>query len=124
MADISHLWGNDLSIGATGDLALSSGDGLTQQRVLRRLLTSPGDYIWQLNYGAGLPGMVGQPEQVAATQAIIRSQIFNEVTVATSPEPVISVTGSQAGEVAANIQYVDAQSGGTQVLSFPVGSQI
>jgi len=46
MSDISHLWGNDLTIGPTGDLAVASNDGLTQQRVLRRLLTSVGDYIW------------------------------------------------------------------------------
>ncbi len=122
MADISHLWGNDLAVGATGDLALSSDDALTQQRVLRRLLTGAGDYIWQVDFGAGLPGLVGQPEQMAATQAVIRSQIFNETGVATSPEPVITIAGNQTGEVFVDIRYVDANSGATQALSFPVGS--
>lgn len=122
MSDISHLWANDLAIGPTGDIALASGDGLTQQRVLRRLLTSIGDYIWQLTYGAGLPGMVGQPENSAAIKAIIRSQIFNEPSVATTPEPTITVTADQSGSTYVSILYVDAQSGATQVLSFPLGS--
>ena len=54
MSDISHQWGSDLSIGPTGDFALVSGAILGQQRVLRRLLTNPGDYIWHPDYGAGL----------------------------------------------------------------------
>jgi len=116
------LWGNDLTIGPTGDLAVASNDGLTQQRVLRRLLTSVGDYIWQLTYGAGLPGMVGQTQQISATKAIIRSQIFNEASIATVPEPVITVTADQTGGVYASIVYVDAESGATQSLSFPVGT--
>ena len=48
MADISHTFGADLSLSATGDLLCVTGDTLTQQRVLRRLLTNAGDYIWQL----------------------------------------------------------------------------
>ena len=54
MPDINHLWGNDLAFSATGDLATADVPTLTQQRVLRRLLTNPGDYIWELDYGAGL----------------------------------------------------------------------
>jgi len=121
MSDISHLWGTDISIGPTGDLAVASSDALTQQRVLRRLLTSVGDYIWQLTFGAGLPGMVGKTQQIAFTKAIIRSQIFNESSVATLPEPVISVRADQSGGVYVAILYVDAQSGVTQSLSFSVG---
>ena len=122
MSDVSHLWGNDVSVGPTGDVAMASGDALTRQRVLRRMLTSVGDYIWQLSYGAGLPGMVGQTQKISATKAIIRSQIFNEPSVATSPEPVINVTADQSGGVYVSILYVDVQSGTTQALSFPVGA--
>jgi hypothetical protein len=122
MVDISHLWGNDLMVGATGDLAVASTGTLTQQRVLRRLLTSVGGYIWQLTYGAGLPGMVGQPHQVTAIKAVVRSQIFNEASVAEIPEPVIDVSDNQSGVVQVNILYVDAQTGATQSLSFPVGN--
>ena len=125
MADISHLWGYDLSLGPTGDLAAASGALLGQQRVLRRLLTSPGDYIWQPDYGAGLARFIGQPGNIMQIRAIIRSQIFKEPAVARSPEPVIDVQAAPngaEGAVYVNIRYVDAPSGQTQVLSFSVSA--
>jgi len=122
MSDVSHLWGGDLSIGPTGDLAVASGTSLTEQRVLRRLLTTVGDYIWQLGYGAGLPSMVGETEAASAVKAVIRSQIFNEPTVAVMPEPVIITTADQSGQLSVGITYADANNGTTQTLSFPVGS--
>ena len=41
MPDLTHFWGNDLSWSSTGDLAVTNAPSLTQQRVLRRLLTTP-----------------------------------------------------------------------------------
>ena len=122
MIDVAHLWGGDLMIGATGDLATVTADTRVQQRVLRRLLTNAGDYIWQLTYGAGLPAMVGAPMNVAATRSVIRSQIFNESGVAQVPEPVIAMTGDPSGSVQVSISYADAISGVTQLLALPVGS--
>jgi len=121
--DLSHQWGSDLSVGPTGDLALVSGSLLGQQRVLRRLMTNPGDYIWQLGYGAGLARFIGQPGNASQIQAVIRSQIFKEPAVARTPEPDIGVqfdpTGG-TGIVYVQIRYVDAPTGQTQVLSFSV----
>lgn len=124
MPDLSHQWGSDLMIGVTGDLATTTGPQLGQQRVLRRLLTNPGDYIWQLDFGAGLGRFIGQPANVLQIRALIRSQIFKEAAVARVPEPVIDVEVSPAGAVGTvyvHIRYVDAPSGETQVLSFSVG---
>ena len=45
MYDIFHEWGSDLVVGSGGDLALASGSAVVSQRVCRRLLTNPGDYI-------------------------------------------------------------------------------
>ena len=59
MWDATLVWGGDLTINATGDLQLSTGTQLGQQRVLRRLLTNAADYIWQPDYGAGLGQFVG-----------------------------------------------------------------
>jgi hypothetical protein len=121
--DLSHLWGTDLSTGPTGDLALVSGSMLGQQRVLRRLMTNPGDYVWQLGYGAGLAQFVGQPANASQIRAVIRSQIFKEAAVARTPEPDIDVqfdpTGG-TGTIYVQIRYVDAPSAQTQVLSFSV----
>ena len=125
MADIAHQWGSDLTINSTGDLTSASGASLAQQRVLRRLLTSPGDYIWQLDYGAGLARFIGQPGNALKIKAVIRSQIFREASVARTPEPIIDVSfgpAGAAGTVYVHIRYVDAVSGQTQLLAFSVGA--
>lgn len=120
MADVAHQWGADLATGPTGDLLLAAGSGLAQQRVLRRLLTSPGDYIWQPDYGAGLARFIGQPGDAAKIQAVIRSQIFKEAAVSRSPEPVIDVQIGSDGVVYVHLRYVEAPTGQTQTLSFSV----
>src|ERR1700739_2552633 len=120
MADISHTFCADLSLSATGDLLCVTGDMLTQQRVLRRLLTNAGDYIWQLAYGAGLGQMVGQPANAAAIENIIRSQIFREASVAQVPAPVVTTSVNSDGTVTVTIQYADAVTGGGSTLTFQV----
>ena len=120
MADISHTFGGDLSLSATGDLLCEDGDTLTQQRVLRRLLTNAGDYIWQLPYGAGLGQMVGLPAKQAAIENIIRSQIFAENAVAQVPAPVVTTTVNTDGTVNVKIIYADAVTGASSTLSFKV----
>lgn len=121
MADLSHEFGAELATGPTGDLALVAGVTLGRQRVLRRLLTNPGDYIWQPDYGAGLAQFVGQPVAAERIRAVVRSQIFKEAAVARTPEPVIEVQAGSDGRVLVAIRYADAPSGETQLLSFPVG---
>ncbi len=125
MTDAAHQWGSDLSIGAGGDIATVAGAVLGQQRVLRRLLTNPGDYIWQLDYGAGLARFIGQPANPSQIRAVIRSQIFKEAAVARQPEPVIEVQvapGGSAGAVYVDIRYVDSESSQTQIISFSVSA--
>ena len=122
MQDAALLWGGDLSATLTGDVALAAGTTLGQQRVLRRLLTNPGDYIWHLEYGAGLAQFIGQPCNVAAINATIRSQIFMESSVARLPEPIIDVQNDQNGSVYVYIRYVDSETGATQILAFSVSA--
>jgi phage baseplate assembly protein W len=122
MADVAHVWGSDLQLSASGDLATVSDDAETQQRILHRLLTNAGDYIWELAYGAGLPVYVGQPINVDAIGAVIRQQMAYESTVATSPEPVVTALSTTNGTLTVTIQYADAATGATQILSFPVSA--
>jgi len=125
MSDIAHQWGSDLEFGPTGDVAIVAGSALGQQRVLRRLLTNPLDYIWQPSYGAGLAGFIGQPANALQIRATIRSQIFKEAAVVQNPEPTIDVTlspGGAAEDVYVHIRYVYAQTGQTQVLTFSVST--
>jgi phage baseplate assembly protein W len=121
MADLAHGFGADLTIGPTGDLAVSDGAALTRERVLRRLLTNPGDYLWQLDYGAGLAQFVGQPASAARIRAVVRGQIFKEAAVARSPEPVVQARDDNAGGLAVQLRYGDAAGGQPQLLTFSVG---
>ena len=121
MPDAFHQYGGDLAIGAGGDLSVADAALLGQQRVLRRLLTNPGDYLWNPSYGAGLARFVGQPASAARIRSVIRSQIFQEAAVARQPEPVIAVRVAVDGSVIADVRYADSASGQTQVLSFSVG---
>ncbi|HUB48679.1 MAG TPA: hypothetical protein VMB73_27185 [Acetobacteraceae bacterium] len=125
MGDVDHQWGSDLSFGPTGDVAVVSGAAMGQERVLRRLLTNPLDYIWQPTYGAGLAAFVGSPTNSTRIQSVIRSQIFKETTVARDPEPTINISinpGGSTGDVYVQVFYVDAPTGQTQVMTFSVGS--
>jgi hypothetical protein len=125
MTDLSHQWGSDLSLGPTGDLALASGSEEGQQRILRRLLTNPLDYIWQPQYGAGLASFVGEPADSLRIRARVRGQISREPAVARSPEPNISVEIPASGTGASiylHILYSDAATGHPQLLDLPLGA--
>ena len=122
MSDAALLWGDDIGASPVGDIALTDSTVLGQQRLLRRLLTNKGDYVWNLDYGAGLGQFVGSPVDVARINSAIRSQIFLENVVARSPEPVIEVSGQLDGGVYVSIRYVDAANLTSQVLSFTVSA--
>jgi hypothetical protein len=119
MPDIAHVYGGDLAVSANGDLLLTDSVDLSNQRILRRLLTNPGDYIWHPEYGAGLPKMIGMPIDVDSVKAIIVSQIFLEATVQRSPQPIITVQSFPNG-MFVQITYTEADSGQTVTLSFDV----
>ena len=121
MPDLSHTFGGDLAVSANGDLLTADSLSLSQQRVLRRLLTNPGDYIWQPNYGAGLPAMIGQPISVAAVQSTIIAQMYLERTVMRNPAPVVTVSPLANG-MFVQIQYTEADSQLPTVLRFSVNN--
>ena len=75
MYDIFHQWGSDLTVSSSGDLAISAGSDTVSQRVYRRLLTNPGDYIWNLDYGGGFAQFVGTPTNNTDIEAVIRTQL-------------------------------------------------
>jgi phage baseplate assembly protein W len=120
--DLDNNFGQDLILAAGNDLANVSDVTKSQQRVLRRLLTSPGDYIWHPTYGAGLPAYVGKAltnDVYAAIQSTIISQIFLEASVAKTPTPVIKLQTIQHG-LLVQINYTVNPSGQPVVLAFTV----
>jgi hypothetical protein len=120
MADLALTYGGDLAFGINGDLSLVSDTALTEQRVLRRLLTNPGDYIWQLSYGGGLGAFVGVAGLASRIGANARAQLQFEARVAQSPAPVIQSTEDPISGVSLSIRYNDAASGQSQALSLSV----
>lgn len=119
MVDIAHYFSGDLGLGATGGLQAADGALMSRRRILRRLLTNPGDYIWEPDYGAGLPRHIGQKLDLNAVTALIRSQMYLEGSVEQQPEPQIEVTPILNG-VYVRIVYVEAQTGRTETLAFDV----
>lgn len=122
MADLYHEFGQDLVAAASGDLLTADGAVLGQQRVLRRLLTNVGEYIWNLSYGAGLPAEVGKTINAARVGGIVRNQLLLEACVSQSPPPTVSVVGTPLGVVTCAITYADAATGESQVRSVDVSS--
>ncbi|MGC9269003.1 hypothetical protein [Acidiphilium sp.] len=119
MADAALVFGGDLAIGASGDIAVAGGSALTEQRVLRRLLTNPGDYIWQLSYGAGLGQFVGVAGAVGAVAAVSRAQMQAESRVSQSPLPQIAVDQGHPSGIAMTITYQDAITGQSTAVTLP-----
>ena len=106
--DLFNYFGSDLSTSHTGDLLLVDGITLSQQRILRRLLTNPGDYIFDLTYGAGLPSFIGIPlsqSVYAQITGLITSQMYLETSVQQNPPPIITLKSNQ-NTLFVNIQYV------------------
>jgi hypothetical protein len=120
MTDLAHTFGNDLALAANGDLAVSTGTQAGQERVLRRLMTNPGGYLWSLPYGGGLPAMVGQPGLPKRIAALARAQMLQESAVARTPAPLVTARSDNNGTVSLYIRYADANTGDTATLSVPV----
>lgn len=119
MADLTLTYGGDLAVAASGDLAVATGSALTGQRVLRRLRTSPGDYIWQLSYGAGLGRFVGMPGAAGQAMAVARAQLREEARVAVTPPPQISAVPAGVSGIAMTISYRDTVTGQSTALTLP-----
>lgn len=124
LADLDHYIGADLASSGSGDLQAATGTLRGQERVLRRLLTNPGDYIFHPEYGAGLAQFVGQPADFTKIAALIKGQMLLEDAVARTPAPVIKVqpiASADGGGFSVAIRYADAPSGQPVTLSFNVG---
>jgi hypothetical protein len=119
MKDLNHYIGGDLSLSPTGSISPVEGIERGKQRVLRRLITNPGDYLFHPEYGAGLGRYVGSLMNIPEIIALIRGQILLEECVAKKPAPVISVSPSNE-TLSVNISYTDAPLGEPVTLSFEV----
>ena len=112
-----------MDVGPSGDLAVIAGPLLVKQRVLRRLLTNPGAYIWNLGYGAGLPNFIGTTAARGQIEAIVRSQVLLEAAVARVPGAEITVSDLNdpgMGTFEVSVQYTDMPNGKQNFVSIPI----
>jgi hypothetical protein len=101
-------WGGDIAIGPSGDIAVAPVESELQQRIIRRLLTNAGDYIWHNNYGAGLGTYVGEPYSPTIIEYIVSVQLQQEPLIVTLPPPSVLVSQSSEGAFSTSsvkIQY-------------------
>ena len=101
-------WGGDLSIGPSGDVNVTSIETDIQQRIVRRLFTNRGDYIWNTGYGAGLGGFVGEPRSSEFIESTILNQLQLERLVAVTPTPIVKTSRPSTGlfsTTSVTIQY-------------------
>jgi hypothetical protein len=119
MPDLSHYFGGDLSTGPSGDIATVTGSTETQQRIVRRLATNTGAYIWQLPYGAGLPAMIGNPVSESQIRGIVVEQMAMEAGVDQTQPVGVKTTGTNLGSIGVTISYTDAASGQATTLTLP-----
>ena len=119
MSDVDHFFSGDAGVSATGDLLAADAVRRSTQRVLRRLLTNPGDYLWHPDYGAGLPARVGTLLDADEITGLVREQILNEASVAQDPEPEITVTPIPDG-VSVAVRYTERESALETTLTFSV----
>ena len=120
MPDLTLTFGNDLNFNPDGDLMLATGTVLTEQRVLRRLLTNKGDYIWQPGYGAGLAQFIGKPAATGAVSGLVNAQLVQESRVAMAPAPQTVIATDRGGNVMMSLQYTDATVGQVNAIQVPL----
>ena len=117
MSDLHLDWAGDIASSETGDIVAVGQPTLGTERVLRRLLTNPGAYIWHPTYGAGLARFVGQPADAAGIEALVRSQMLLEPAVARDPEPVVTISVDPAGSLFVQVRYADADTAEARSLN-------
>jgi hypothetical protein len=119
--EIYHYYGNDLLLDTNGDLLSASGPILTQQSLLRRLITAAPNYKWEQTYGAGIGSNVGlalSAQRFNTIKATIISQVYLEDTIAKTPAPTITIKQTGINTINCTILYYDAITNQPFVLSF------
>ena len=108
MMALASAWGMDLMIGPSGDIAVVPARTEIQYRIIRRLLTNQGDYIWHSGYGAGLGRYVGEPFSLQLIESTILYHIEQEPFILLTPSPKISAANDLNASFASasvTIQY-------------------
>ena len=93
MIALTAEWGGDLTLSPAGDLSAVPVETEAQQRIIRRLLTNQGSYIWHLDYGAGLGRQIGKPFVARSVENTVTDHLRREKLVSTTLPPSVQISG-------------------------------
>lgn len=98
--DVHHIIGDDILLDKSNDLAFVFDTDETNQRIMRRLFTNKGTYIWNAKWGASIPWRVGDTLSAEVYREIvneIRAAVLEDGNVAKDPLPEITIEQSSNG---------------------------
>ena len=98
--DLFLEWRTDLQVSAQGDLRTANEFTLLKQRIVRRLITFPGEVLFQPDFGVGIGRYIDEPlneDVYAALKRRIIDQVYKEDLVARNPEPEIEISAEYEG---------------------------
>lgn len=92
--DVHHIIGDDILLDKSNDLLFVFDTDETNQRIMRRLFTNKGTYIWNAKWGASIPWRVGDTLSAEVYREIvneIRAAVLEDDDVAKDPPPEITI---------------------------------
>ncbi|ONG55746.1 hypothetical protein BKE38_08750 [Pseudoroseomonas deserti] len=122
MTSLYHQWGEDLQIDSKGGLRIADATKQTEQRLIRRYMTNPGDMQDSGQYGAGIRQFIGQNTDVAKIKATMVQQTRMERSVSRSPSPSVTVRAINQQTVIADVTYTDATTGAFPALQMKISA--
>lgn len=127
VSEVYQDYGNDLAL-EQGDLAIASDEVLSNQRIVRRLLTTPievynpPDYLDHPTYGGGLGRFIGKNATTSVVneiKGVITSQMYLESTVGKNPPPKIEISGLP-DKLSCRIEYTNILIDKQAVVQFSI----
>ena len=122
MYDVAWLYGGDLQVSETGDLAAISGVDLTNQQIIRLTFTTATGYLQHPTYGVGAPSRIGKlmnTNEIDSIQAAIMSGLRSIPTIAKTPAPTINMQPNPVtGDVFCTVSYYNTLNKRNVIISF------
>lgn len=118
--DVDHWYGDDVQLSSKNDLNPVISSDKTTQRIIRRLMTNPGAYVWHLDYGAGILEHVGDTmANLGIIEGLCVAQVQLEHGVASQPPPAVAFE-MNGDMLTVKVEYTDQDTNSRQFLSFTV----
>lgn len=123
--DTYHYYGSDWQLSSNNDLLKTYHPEEGSQRLIRRILTVPGQYVWHPDYGVGAGQYIGNglsDRDLNRLKALIIAQIYQESFVGRTPPAEINLTRQDRGLLCV-IKYYDIVIEDYQVVNFTIYSE-